>query len=692
MATSNNSLRVAELDFNSIKTNLKNYLKNQNTFQDYDYEGSGMSVLLDLLAYNTYYNSFYLNMIANEAFLDTAQDRKNILSHAKVINYVPSSMRAAESVLNLRVTPSLSENQNINYIILNKYTRLLGADVNGRNYPFVAINANTSYKDNGSFAFANVHIKQGEVITRQFTIGSNNTSRRYQIPSSNIDTGTLIVTVQESTSNTSTEQFFVYSDITELTANTPVYFIEEDHDLNYTIYFGDDVLGKKPANSNIVQVTYLDTLGPIANNITKYSFVDPVAGLFRDNVSITSIQGSYGGGDKENIEAIRFRAPVSYAAQNRCVTVKDYKALLTKDFPNVEAVSVWGGEDNDPIVYGKVYLSIKTRGYYILTNLEKENIKNALIRNRNVITVQPEIIDPEFIFLIITGTVNYNPNLTTLSENQIFEKVKDAIYRYSQDNLYTFESTFILSKLQQYIESCDGSIVSSDVTIFLQNRKKIITNFSDTYTINYNTPLRKGDYLNKLYTYPQVRVYDAQGTLREVFIEETPESFTGVDSIGIINAGFNYTATPIITISGDGIGATATALVVNGKIRTVTITNVGINYTRATATITDGSGSEASLTVYLKQNYGTLRTYYFDSTGAKIFINNEAGTINYLSGKVTLSNLFAVSVVRNPYYDEKILTVNIVPESGVISPLRNRLLAIDTNNAQAVQLKMVPVT
>lgn len=692
MATSNTSLRVADLDFNSIKDNLKNYLKSQNTFQDYDFEGSGMSVLLDVLSYNTYYNSFYLNMIANEAFLDTAQNRKNILSHAKIINYVPTSMHGATSVLNIKATPSLNENQDINYIVLEKYTRLLGADVDGTNYPFVTVNANTSYKDNGSFSFSNVYIKQGQVITHQFEVTANNSLRRYQIPSSNVDIETMIVAVQQSSTNTQTEQYFVYSDITELTANTPVYFIEEDQDLKYTIYFGDGILGKRPANNNIVQVTYVDTVGAYGNNITKFTFVDPVAGLFRDNVRTTATMGSYGGSNKEDIETIRTRAPIAYSAQNRCVTVTDYEALLSKDFPNIEAISVWGGEDNDPIVYGKVYLSIKTRGYYTLTNLEKENIKNSLIRNRNVLTVQPEIIDPEYIFIIVTGSVNYNPNLTTLSQNQLFEKVKDAIYLYSQDNLNTFQSTFVLSKLQQYIESCDGSITSSDITIYLQNRKKLVTNFTDTYTINFNAPLRKGDYINKLYTFPQVRTYDSQGSLRDIFIEETPESFTGVNSIGVVNAGFNYSATPTVTISGDGTGATATATVVNGKIRSVTVTNPGINYTRAMAMVSDGPGSEASLIVYLRQNYGTLRSYYYNTNGEKIFISYNAGTINYITGKVVLSNLLPVSLVGNPYYDQDILTVNIVPESGVIPPLRNRLLVIDTNNAQAIQLNMVPTT
>lgn len=692
MATSNTSLRVADLDFNSIKNNLKNYLKNQNQFSDYDFEGSGMSVLLDILAYNTYYNSFYLNMVANEAFLDTAQDRKNILSHAKMINYVPSSAHGATSLLDVTVTPSLSENQAINFIVLNKYTRLLGSDINGVNYPFATLNANTAYKDNGVFSFANVVIKQGEVISHQWAIDANNVSRRYQIPSSNVDTDTLIVTVQASNTNTQTEQYFLAADITEIRANSKVYFIEEDQDLNYTIYFGDGVLGQKPANDNIIIVSYLDTLGSRANNIKKFTFVDPVADLFRDNVIATTALGSYAGTDKEDIEAIRFRSPYFYTSQNRAVTRNDYEALVTKDYPNIEAISVWGGEENDPIVYGKVYLSLKTKGFYQLTDLEKQNIKNTLITNRNVLTVIPEITDPEYVFILVGGQVTYNPSLTTKSDTDILNIVKDAIYQYSRDELYTFKSTFKLSKLQYYIENADPSITASDITIYLQNRKPLIPGSVSNYTLNFNAPLRKGDLFQKLYTYPQVTVPDATGTLYPAFFEEVPESYTGVDSIDIINAGINYSSFPTITITGDGTGATAEAKVINGRIVTVTVTNAGINYTRAIVNITDGTGSEASLSAKLRSSYGLLRTFYYKTNGEKVFINNNAGTVNYLTGKVTLTSLNAFSVTKNPFYDDNVITFNVVPELTVIPPLRNRLLAIDTNNAQAIQLKMVPQT
>lgn len=693
MSSSNNTLKVADLDFFSIRNNLKDYLRNQSTFQDYDFEGSGLSVLLDILAYNTYYNAFYLNMAANESFLDTAQIRNNVLSHAKLINYVPLSKRGAVAKVNLTVTPGPMEDQDINYITLDKWTNFLGADKDQVNYPFVAVNANTAYKSNGTFTFSNVVIKQGEVVTRQFPVTSNNVARRFQIPSANVDTSSLIVTVQESNSNTQITQYTLAGDFTNIRANSTVYFVEEDQDENYTIYFGDNYIGKRPANGNIVQVTYLDSVGTKANSISKFSLTDGdgIAG-FKNNVRITLVESAINGTDKETIEQIKFRAPNYYTTQNRAVTKGDYESLITKEYPNIEAVTVWGGEENDPPVYGKVFMSLKTRGYFTLTNVEKEEILNTIVKNRSVLTVDPTIIDPEYIFMLIRGKVRYNPNLTTRTKNQIQNLIKEAVYNYTVTELYTFKSTFKLSKLQSYIEQSEPSITSSDIDVYLQRRVKLEVGDRNTYVINFNTSLRKGDFAFRLYSYPTVGVRDTTGVIREVLFEEVPESFTGIDSITIQSPGINYNSGTTISITGDGTGATAEAIIVNGRFVSVKVTNPGINYTRAFVTINEDSGTGAVLNARLRATVGTLRTYYFKSNGEKVIINENAGTIDYVTGRVILDSLTPVYVVANDFYDQDVLTINVVPEQGVIEPLRNRILAIDTNSIQSVQLEVVPET
>lgn len=689
MSTANTALRVAELDFFAIKNNLKTFLQSQSEFTDYDFEGSGLSVLLDILAYNTYYNSYYLNMAANEAFLDTAQLRQNILSLAKNINYIPTSRRGARALVNILVTPTESEDQITNVITLQKYHRLLGNDKNNVNYPFVAMHSNTATRTSNTFSFSNVTIRQGEVVNRNFDVLANNATRRFEIPSANVDTDTLTVVIQESALNEYLTEYQLAGDITELTGNSTVYFVEENENLNYTIYFGDDVIGKRPANGNIVKVTYIDTSGPVGNNITKFYSTQQVAGLFSSNVAITTVDSSYGGSEKEDTDQIRFRAPYFYSAQNRAVIPTDYEVLLTKDYPNIDGVTVWGGEDNDPPVYGKVYISLKTKGFYTLTDTEKNSIKDDIIRNRNVLTVTPEIVDPDYSFILVRGKVNYDTALTSKTPDEINTLVKNAAISYSNDYLNTFRSTFKKYKMQTYIEQADPSIISTDIDYYLQKRLTVVPNQKQNYTLEYNTKLRKGDSNLKLYTYPQLKVVDLTNIDRLVFFEEVPDSFTGIDSVDIVNPGRNYKTAPTVTITGDGTGAAAVATIVNGKINSIQITDKGSGYTRATVSFSGGSGKEAVANAKPQARYGTLRTYYYKVNGEKIIVNSNAGEIDYELGKITLTALYTKGTVVNEFFADNILTVNAAPSENNLVPSMNRILALDSNNIQSIQVEIV---
>lgn len=691
MSTQNTSLRVAEVDFNSIKNNLKTFLRSQSEFQDFDFEGSGMSILLDLLAYNTHYMGYYLNMVGNEAFLDTAQLRESVISISKLMNYVPRSSQGAATKINIVVTPAPgSEETAAQAVTLDKYTKLLGTDINGVNYPFVTLYSNTSYKVGGSFSFANVNIKQGEVITRQFFMDPQNTRRRFKIPSANVDTSSMQVSVQESSTNTYTTVYSRYDDITEVKGDTPAYFIEEDTDLNYTVYFGDDIIGAKPKIGSVITVTYLDSVGDAANNISEFTFTDKVGGRYSSNVIVTATTPTYGAATKETIEEVRFRAPYHYTVQNRAVTSSDYEALLVKDFPYIESASVWGGEDNDPVVYGKVYISLKPTTNYILTTKQKEEIKETLIRNRNVMTIIPEIVDPDYEYVTMVCDVKYNPQKTSLSQGEITDLVLAAISDYNERELKRFNSVFRQSKLQQYIENAERSITGSNIVIYLQ--KRVILDFTQAknLSIKFNLPLRKGDYLAKLYTFPEIQMKDLEGQTHNVFIEEVPESFTGVESISIENPGRNYTVAPTVTITGDGIGATAVAKIVSGKISNITLTNKGSNYNKATVSIDGGNGTEGAASAVLEQQTGILRIFYYKPNGEKVIINDNAGTINYVTGEITLESFTPISLTENDYYPNDTLTFNIPAESQIITPVRNRIISIDEGDSYAIQLSVEP--
>lgn len=688
MTISNTSFRITELDPASIKENLKQYLRSQNEFTDFDFEGSGIGVLLDILAYNAHYHAFYTNMIGNEAFLDTAQIRSSIISRAKELNYIPASIQGSQAKINVTVTPSDSEDRDRQTLTLDKYTKFLARDKDGVNYQFVTINSNTVSKSANSFVFSDIHLKQGEITTLQYLMETSNSKRRFTIPSSKVDTTTLKVSVQASTSNTSIQEYTLANDITELNGDSTVYWVEENEEGQYVLQFGDDIIGKKPQTGSVIIITYLESEGSIADKISYFYLSDSIGGEYNDNVNISVSNTSFGGSEKESMETIRFRAPIFYTTQNRAVTTNDYEILLKKDYNNIDSVSIWGGEDNDPVVYGKVFMSLKTRGNYQLTNVEKERIKAELIRNRNVVAITPEIVDPEYVYLLVKGSINYNPALTDKTNSELLTLVRAAISDYNSDELNTFGSTFRKSKLQQYIEQADKSILGSDISVYVQKRILMESASAKNFTLEYNLPLKKGDYVNKLFTSPTIRTLDYNGISREVYFEEKPFSETGIDGITILNEGKNYFSAPDVTITGDGSGATAVAKVRSGKIYAIEVTNRGSNYTRADITI-GGSGTGAKAEPRLEAKFGTIRSFYYKNTGDKVILNENAGTVNYETGKLTITSFISRGTSFDSYYGDDTITFNFPISKEIILPLRNRILTIDEDDPSSIQLNMI---
>ncbi len=688
----NNTLRITELDFDSIRNNLKNFFQNQSEFTDYNFEASGLSSLLDILAYNTYYQAFYANMIGNEMFLDTAQKRSSIISHAKSLNYVPQSQIGATSQLNIRVTPEGSEDNSAQTLTLERYTPFQSESIDGLNYNFVTLNTNVATKDaNGTFYFSNIVVKQGEVIRNAYVVSG--AKPRYVIPSANVDISTVSVAVQESSSNTDTQVYVVNEDITEIRGNTQVFFLEESSlsNGNYILYFGDNVIGKRPSNGNIVIVTYLDTEGKYGNDANSFILLDSING-YNDNVIINPVFAAYGGSDRETIEEIRARAPIHYTVQNRAVIDEDYKAIILRDYPNIEAVSVWGGEDNVPPIYGKVFISMKPVRNFEISNLEKIRIVTEIIQKKSVLGITPEIVDPDYTYLIVNARVSYDPRKSTIDENSIKTQIRNAIAEFKDDNLRTFDASFYKSRLVRKIEDTNRAIVSCSLDIYLQKRFEPTFDISKNYEIDFNVPLLRGGINEKLYSNPTFTMKDSFNVTRTCYIEEVPESFTGVDEVVITNPGYSYTEAPTVTILGDGMGATAQASIVNGKISTITIVDRGTNYTRASITISGGGGFGGAATPVLQARTGNLRIYYIRSNGEKVYINENAGTIDYQTGEIVLNNLSFLSVSENSNYNDDVMTLNIQPETDIILPSRNNILDIDENDSSSIVIEMVPIT
>ena len=681
-------LRVTELDFDTIKTNLRAFLKQQNQFTDYDFEGSGLSVLLDILAYNTHYNAYYLNMVANESFLDSALLRDSVVSHAKTLGYTPYSAKAPVAFIDFLVQSSTNTPSTL---VLPKGYSFLSNQIDGRSYSFVVLEDTVATKANSSFYFEKLPIYEGEFVTYNFVFDEqSNPKQIFTIEESNIDTSTIFVSVRENLSNTSTTVYNKATDILDTTSSSEVYFLQESRSGKYQIYFGNDVIGKKLSDGSIVSVTYLVTNGSTANKANNFvassTLVDSLSESLT-NFIITPISEAAGGAPRESVDEIKVNAPSQFTAQNRLVSYKDYESYIKKNYPAIDSISVWGGEDNSPPVYGKVFVSLKPKDNYFISETEKQRIINEIINPKAVVSVDTQILDPDYLYLLIESFVRYDKRKTTLSTEALKASIRNAILNYDENNLNRFGATFVLSKLQDNIDSVNlSAIIGSETTLKLQKRFNPDLQNQRTYTIDFGAKLKRGTTINRMSS-TEFDIFDAFGARRTATIEEIPESFTGISEIQVLNPGTGYTEAPTVTITGDGFGATAEAIIVNRAIQSIRVTNRGINYSRALVTISGGNGFGASAVVVLDNRFGTLRTIYYDELSRRQIINNSAGTINYDTGVVTLNNLRVLSTNAS----DGLIRLTVESEEEILFSSKNVLITIDESDTSAIVTELIEV-
>ena len=678
-------LRVTELDFDTIKSNLKTFLNQQSSFTDYDFEGSGLSVLLDVLAYNTHYNAYYLNMVANESFMDTALLRDSVVSHAKSLSYVPYSMRAPIATINFLVNSTTSTSSTLT--IPSGYS-FLSNKIDGKSYNFVVLADTTVTKANSSFYFENLDIYEGQLITYSFTHNqTTNPKQTFTLPNDNIDTTTIKVGVSPSTGNTSITIYNLVTDILDVDSTSEVYYLQENKVQRYQIYFGNDVVGKSIPDGGIVSVTYLLTNGEEANKANNFVATSTLSDSLNEsltNFTITPVSAASGGAERESVDDIKFGAAAQFTTQNRLITTKDYESYLKRNYPSIDSISVWGGEEESPPVYGKVFVSLKPKENYFISETEKQRIIDEIIKPKSIVSVDTIIRDPEYLYLLIENYVEYNKNKTTQTAEALKTSIRNSIILYRNTNLNKFGATFVLSKLQDSVDGVDLNAISgSETKLYLQKRFEPTLGASTTYTINFNAPLNRGTTTNKL-TSSEFRIYDSTGAIKTVLFEEVPESFTGISEIQVTNAGTGYTETPTITITGDGTGAVANAVVVNGKIQNIVLTNRGINYTRAIVTITGGSGYGAAGSAVLDGKFGYLRTIYYDDNAEKQTINEQIGTINYVTGTITINDVRILSVVPT----DGLIRLTIESGKGIVKTSKNTIISIDDTDTTSITTEL----
>lgn len=685
----NSNIQISDLDFDSIKDNLKTFLRSQDKFKDYDFEGSGLSVLMDLLAYNTHYNAYYLNMVANEMFMDTAALRSSVVSHAKLLNYTPRSVTAPRATITLQVnelnTPSYT---------LPKFTKFQSQAIDGINYTYITKDAHTENAVNGTATFNNLQIYQGEPISLTFTYDeATNLKQLFVLPDANIDTSTLNVRVQASVGNTSVTTYTLATDVTNLDGSSTNYFLQEGLNGQYEIYFGDNVLGKKLTDGNIVLVSYIVSEGTSSSGANSFVLLDSVAS---GNNVIIPYTPAVGGMEKESIESIKFNAPKAYSAQGRAVTKEDYIALLNNNNLgfSFDAVNVWSGTDNDPPIYGQVFISAKPAGGYSLTQTQKDILTTYLLKPASVLTVTPVFLNPDYTYITISAKVLYDPTKTTLTAGQMTTKVTDAIKAFADSTLNTFNSTFSLSDLNIAIKQCDLSIITDECEIKLEKKFYPLLNQYKNYNLNFGTQLKKDVSFTGMHTSPTMQYFtnEAPVTLIEdVYTEEVPQQASTIKEISLINPGYGYSETPSVVIEGDGFGASAVAEVINGSVNKITLLDGGVGYSQALVKIvndpTDTNGAGAYATATIDGQFGTMRSYYYDNNNndVKTILNDNIATIDYINGIVTLNN-FSPYQINNALGR---LTVVGTPSSTIISSTQNRIITIDEFDPLAITVQMI---
>jgi hypothetical protein len=479
MAT-NKNITTAELDFDAIKTNLKTFLKGQDTFKDYDFEGAGLSVLLDLLAYNTHYNALYTNLAVNESFLDSASKRSSVVSRAKEIGYVPYSSSAATAVVNMVVSSTTSTPATLTLPAYSSFS----TSIDGTQYTFYNTESIVATLSGSTYTFTNVNIKEGNPLTFKYTVADGT---QYIIPNQKVDTSTLSVRIQDNAASSNFATWINQELIINLDSMSKVYFIKEIEGQFYELEFGNGVIGKALSNGNIVNLTYLVTNEDAGNGARVFSYTGST--LLGGSVAVTTLTPAVGGSIAETIDSVRYNAPRSYSAQNRAVTVEDYKTMVFRLYPEAQTINVWGGEDNYPPIYGKVFLSIKPTTTDILTQNQKDYIINSILKQKNVVSITPEIVNPEYINMKINCSVYYNPRLTTRSENTLKGLVIQTIKDYNTNNLNSFTGVFRHSNLSSLIDQTEESIVSNITTVKLHREVDVQYNTNANYTINLANPI-----------------------------------------------------------------------------------------------------------------------------------------------------------------------------------------------------------
>ena len=505
-------LRVTELDFEQIKQNLINYLSSQAEFADYNFSGSGLNTIIDLLAYNTHYNAILAHLQSNEMFIDSALKRSSVVSIAKTLGYTPRSVTSSRATVDVNVVPAVSYTSST--LTIPKYTKFTTTN-NGETYTFVSLAEHNASKNLGEFAFSDVVVAEGVVVTQRTTIASDTVSGPIKIKNNNIDLSTINVSVQTSSSNLTTTSYERTTTIVDVTSTSKVYWVEEGQDGYYQLIFGDDIIGKKLTVGNIVIIEYLASKGAAPNGARTFTCSVNLASAAPVT---TLVSMASGGADRENIDSVRFNAPKFNATRNRAVTVEDYKTLILGNFDKAKAVAVWGGENNVPPIYGKVFISIDPKSGYLVTESDKDYLLNTIIRPRSVLSLLHEFVDPTYLHVGLDIKVNYDPRVTPFTSSQIESIVTNTVETYFENELSTLDKKFYFARLVNKIQTTHNAILGTLIDMRLQRRIVPILNTHENLKFYFTTLVEPNSFRSTNFT------TTVSGTSYTAYVQDFPNT------------------------------------------------------------------------------------------------------------------------------------------------------------------------
>jgi hypothetical protein len=586
---------VSELDFETIRGNIAAFIANNSSFTDYNYEGSGLSLVMDILAYNTHYNAVYLNMAMNENFIDTAQLRSSVVSIAKNLGYTPRSKKSAKTKVTFRIPTTDPLNTSLT---IEKTTKFVG-DIDGTTYIFQPTQAVSALSTGSQYVFTDVELREGTRLSIQYnaTDADGNPVDKFYINNFNIDTESIEVYNQEAGTSGDLQTYNLVSDITILDSESQIFYLFESTNRNYVIQFGDGVLGMKPESGTII-ISFQTSSGDKANGISKLTLSDTIGAgrgiglesFGSSDIVFDNIETTYGGASEESIESIRINALNNFTTQGRAVTAEDYKFFLERDYPQAESISVWGGQENIPPIYGKVFISFKPKNGFRITNAVKQEILTNILETKNILTVIPEIVDADYTFIQIDTSVLYNAKRTIYTSAELKSLILDKIMSYNSEELIKFGTRFSYSKFVNEIDKTDNSIIANYTLIKLRKTVNVNIDVTSTYTIDFQNTLRASTFRS---------------------------------------------ATGFRALNDSTLGATNDEFFLEDD------------------------------------STGLIRIYKIDS-GNKVIVKTNAGTIDYNTGLVKITNLKPSSVVNT----DNTLDVVAEPVEYTVTSARNNILAI----------------